>query len=269
VRNTGEVFGAVTQDEGQLRRLITSSGRLFDSTARQARSLGEAIEVFPAFLDESKATMARLQRFATRTDPLMRDLRPAARDLAPTLRDVRALAPDLRHAFRDLDPLTRAARTGLPAFTETVRGLKPLLAELGPFLMQLNPVLDYLGASQMEVTDFLANGAHAVADTTATDTGVGHYLRQLGPEGLEAAAVFGQRLPSNRGNAYLKPLDMFPGADAAKYLIWPNYDCLPTGGKAAEPDQDHPGCWVSSNMDFQGKLQGRFPHVEAASATGR
>jgi phospholipid/cholesterol/gamma-HCH transport system substrate-binding protein len=273
VRNTGEVFGAVTEDEGQLRRLITSSGRLFDSTARQARSLGDAIEIFPTFLDESKVTMERLQRFARQTDPLMRDLRPAARDLAPTLRDVHALAPDLRRTFRDLDPLTRAARTGLPAFTATVRGLKPLLAELGPFLMQLNPVLDYFGVSQMEITDFLSNGASGVADTTATDTGVGHYLRQLGPEGVEAAAVFGTRLPTNRGNSYLKPLDLFPGPEAAKYLIFPNYDCVPTGGKATEPDAesggDRVGCFVGSNLDFQGKLQGRFPHVEADSADGR
>ncbi|MEA2296301.1 MAG: phospholipid/cholesterol/gamma-HCH transport system substrate-binding protein [Solirubrobacteraceae bacterium] len=273
VRNTGEVFGAVTQNEGQLRRLITSSGRLFDSTARQARSLGTAIEIFPTFLDESRSTMQRLQRFAVTTDPLMRDLRPAAHDLAPTLRDVHALAPDLRRTFRQLDPLTRAARTGLPAFTATLHGLKPLLGQLGPFLMQLNPVLDYLGASQMEVTDFLANGAAGVADTTSTDVGVGHYLRQLGPEGVEAAAIWGTRLPTDRGNSYLKPLDLFPGPEAAKYFIFPNYDCLPTAGKAAEPDAesggDHLGCFVGSNLDFQGKLQGRFPHVEADSASGR
>jgi hypothetical protein len=195
----------------------------------------------------------------------MRDLRPATRDLAPTLRDVHALAPDLRRTFRDLDPLTRAAGTGLPAFTRTLHAVKPLLAQLGPFLMQLNPVLDYLGASQMEVTDFLSNGAAGVADTTATDTGVGHYLRQLGPEGLEAAAIWGRRLPTDRGNSYLKPLDLFPGPEGAKYLIFPNYDCLPTGGKAVEPEGDGIGCFVGSNLEFQGKLQGRFPHVEADS----
>src|SRR5215208_1322441 len=111
VRNTGVTDGATTENESQLRNLITSASRVFDATASQQENLAEAIRIFPTFLDESKLTLARLQRFSTDTRPLIQDLRPVARDLEPTLRDVHALAPDLRSFFRDLDPLIRAGRT--------------------------------------------------------------------------------------------------------------------------------------------------------------
>src|SRR5215218_3042612 len=124
VRNTGVTFGALTENEAQLRNLITSASQVFDATASQQDNLAEAIRIFPTFLDESKLTLARLQRFSTDTRPLIQDLRPVARDLKPTLRDVHALAPDLRSFFQNLRPLIRASRTGLPAGSEVLRGLK-------------------------------------------------------------------------------------------------------------------------------------------------
>ena len=97
---------------------------------------------------------------------------------------MRALSPDLRRFFRDLDPLIKVSRTGLPAGSEVIRGLKPTLAELTPFLQQVNPILQYFEASQFQVSDFITNGAAALADTTASPSGgVGHYLRQFGPTG--------------------------------------------------------------------------------------
>src|SRR4051794_14276116 len=95
VANTGEVFGALTRDEGQLRNLITGSGQVFDVTARRNQAIVDTLRAFPTFLDESKLTFERVQRFARNTDPLIRDLQPATRDLAPALEDVRAMAPDL------------------------------------------------------------------------------------------------------------------------------------------------------------------------------
>ena len=90
VRDTGEVFGALTQDEGQLHNLVVNAGDTFDATSRQQEALAETFRIFPTFLDESKATFQRLERFSKDTDPLVQDLRPAMRDLTPTLRDVRA-----------------------------------------------------------------------------------------------------------------------------------------------------------------------------------
>jgi phospholipid/cholesterol/gamma-HCH transport system substrate-binding protein len=94
VKNTAVVFGALTQNESQLQNLIVSSKRTFDATASEQNALAETIRILPTFLDESKATLARLQGFALNTDPLIKDLRPDAVQLKPTLQDVRALAPD-------------------------------------------------------------------------------------------------------------------------------------------------------------------------------
>ena len=75
VKNTGVVFGALTENEAQLRNLITGSKRTFDATASKNDELAETIRIFPTFLEESKLTLARVQRFSTRHRPA--DHRPA------------------------------------------------------------------------------------------------------------------------------------------------------------------------------------------------
>lgn len=102
VKNTGVTFDALTENEAQLRTLITSSNRVFHATTSRNDALAESIRIFPTFLDESKATFARLETFSADTRPLVQDLRPVARDLKPTLADVRVLALDLERFFRDL-----------------------------------------------------------------------------------------------------------------------------------------------------------------------
>jgi virulence factor Mce-like protein len=270
VKNTGVTFGALTESEEQLSNLITSAGTVFDATASQQENLAETIRIFPTFLDESKATVERLQTFSTDTRPLIQDLQPVARDLQPTLRDVHALAPDLRRFFRDLEPLIKASETGLPAGSEVLRGLKPTLAELTPFLQQLNPILQYFEASQLQVTDFLTNGAAALADTIpAPAGGVGHYLRQFGPTGSESLAIHRKRLKTNRGNSYPGPLALFGDLEGNRY-IFPNYDCKPSGGEV-QPTEGNPACRVAHGEDFGQGVQGTFPHVREAdySAGGK
>jgi phospholipid/cholesterol/gamma-HCH transport system substrate-binding protein len=260
VKNTGVVFRALSADEGQLQNLITSSKRTFDATARQQDALAETVRIFPTFLDESKATFARLQTFSADTRPLVQDLRPVARDLKPTLQDVRALAPDLEGFFVNLDPVISAAGTAMPATREVLRGAEPLLASLHPFLGQLNPIFQYLELSQYQVTDFLTYGAAALSDTTASPGGgVGHYLRQFGPTGAESAAIYTQRLKTNRGNSYVPPGALF-GPNSG--LITPSFDCSNTGGDHP-PTSSEPGCETAKSFRFQNRLQPRFPHVQA------
>ena len=265
VKNTGVVFGALSENETQLRNLITGSADLFEATASQSEALAESIRIFPTFLDESKAVLARLKTFAQDTDPLIVDLQPVARDLGPTLRDVRAFAPDLENTFRDLDPLIKASERGLPALTELLGGIEPLLAELAPFLSELNPMLQYTEMAQFEVSDFLYAGPYALADTTQSDSGVGHYLRQLGPEGAESIAIHRERLSSNRGNTYMLPTQQ-SNPRGVPYRIQPQWDCKPSGGEVlpGPAAENGKGCWVQDRITFQGKLQGSFPHVERA-----
>jgi phospholipid/cholesterol/gamma-HCH transport system substrate-binding protein len=262
VKNTGVTFAALTENEHQLQTLITSSKRVFDATASRNDALAETVRIFPTFLDESKATLARLQSFAIDTDPLVKDLRPVARDLKPTLADVHAMAPDLERFFRNLDPLITASKVGLPAARDTLDGLKPLLNSMHPFLGQLNPMLQYLEMSQAQVADFLSYGGAALADTTTSPGGgVGHYLRQFGPLGPEAAAIYKERIPSNRGETYVGPGHLF-GPKAMTFLDAPSSDCSNTGGEHP-PSQGNPGCYKGEPLSFQGRIQGDFPHVQA------
>jgi virulence factor Mce-like protein len=265
VKNTAVVFRALTANEGQLQALITGSKRTFDATARQQDALAETVRIFPTFLDESRATMARLQTFSTDTRPLIQDLRPVAQDLKPTLHDVRLMAPDLEAFFANLDPVITESRRAMPATREILKGAEPLLASLHPFLGQLNPMLQYLETAQYQVSDFLTYGAAALSDTTASPAGgVGHYLRQFGPAGAEGAAIYRERLKTNRGNSYTPPGALFaPGNDA---LVTPSFDCRNTGGDHP-PTADEPGCKTAQPITLQGRLQGSFPHPEAADYT--
>ena len=47
--------------------------------------------------------MRRLAEFARDTDPLVTQLRPAARELSPTLQDLALLAPDLKGLLVELN----------------------------------------------------------------------------------------------------------------------------------------------------------------------
>jgi virulence factor Mce-like protein len=271
VRNTGVVFSALSENQAQLRNLVTSSARVFEATSSQQDALAETFRIFPTFLDESRTTLARLQRFAVQTRPLIADLRPVARDLRPTLRDVRGLAPSLKAFFTDLDPLIKASEKGMPATREVLRGAVPVLAAASTFLGEANPLLRYLEFSQAQVSDFFVQGGTALNDTTTSSSGgVGHYLRQIGVTGVESAAMFPDRLASNRGNTYLGPLDLTGDVASAPYLIFNNFDCRNTDtGKERLPDEQVPGCFTKPNSTFQGKLQGRFPHVDTEDYGGR
>ena len=207
VRDTGEVFAALTERQGQLQQLIVNSNRLFDATARRDAELADTFRIFPTFLDESRVTTDRLTEFAADTDPLITQLRPAARELSPTLISLAGLAPDLKAFFRDLDPLITVSKRGLPALEDFLNETTPLLAQIDPFLRQLNPILDYLGNYKSEITAFFAND---VAATQATERPLGgdqpvHYLRTTNPVNPENLAAWPYRLATNRSNPYTEP----------------------------------------------------------------
>jgi phospholipid/cholesterol/gamma-HCH transport system substrate-binding protein len=207
VRDTGEVFGALSERRGQLRGLIENSNRVFETTASRDDQLAAAFVALPTFLRETRTTTTRLTRFAELTDPLVTQLRPAARELSPTLISLKGLAPDLRGLFSDLDPLIEVSRTGLPALERTLDDTKPLLARLEPYLRNLQPVFSYLGLYKREIAAFLALDA---ASTQVTDIPPGstrplHYLRTTNPLNPENLAAYPRRLPSNRSNPYTEP----------------------------------------------------------------
>ncbi len=271
VKNTGVVFGALTEREQQLRRLIENSDTVFTAIQSEREDWAQVWNVFPTFLRESRLTYARLERFSRDTRPLVRALRPAMDDLRPTLISLRDLSPHLKQLFRNLDPLIEASKESLPAQREIFEELRPLFGALGPWLSELNPVLAWLGEHQHTLTDLFANlGVATNARTGSRDPqATGHYLRQFGPSGAETAAVFPNRLESNRGNDYINPLSLV-GPEIANQGIIDSFDCKNTSaGEGDKPDRESsPPCFTQPPNEFQGTLR-KFPHVEREDYSGR
>jgi virulence factor Mce-like protein len=269
VRDTGTTFAALSRDANALQRVITRSDEVLSTLAARRAALSESIQIFPTFLDESRRTLTRMERFAKETDPLVRDLDPVLDDAQPTLRSLATVAPDAERLFGDLPALVRAGDAGLPALSRVLRELDPTLAATGPFLQQLNPVLELLELYQTTVSNFISIGASATAARRTPPPGQtqtnGHALPQLivfGDQSLPAT----QRTASNRGNAYFSPNALTFDRTAAQFLAPPSWDCNHVGGER-RPSSSGPGCFVQGPFEFEGKTQ-RFPHVGSAKAGG-
>jgi phospholipid/cholesterol/gamma-HCH transport system substrate-binding protein len=282
VRNGGTVFAAIGRNQSALRNLITSAEATFATTAANNNAIIQTFHVFPTFLNETKLTAADLQTFAENTNPLVVQLQPVARNLGPTLNSVRILSPYLYSLFKNLGPLITASTTGLPAIRDVLNGTTPLLASLGPFLEQLNPILTWLSLHQQLLSDFISDGATGMGAETSTFGGTGHYLRQFGPVGPETLSFSTNRDSDNRGNTYPPPLWLadpnafsaggkFPGSFAL-----PAWDCNNTGapgngekGASGTPTQFTQGqqaCWVAPPLDnlIGQNNSSRFPQITAA-----
>ena len=266
IKNTGVVFGALTEREDQLRNLVVGTDEVFQATASQEEALAETFRIFPTFLDESRATNIDLESFSKQTHPLVRQLRPAMQDLAPTLADVRRLAPDLRDFYRKLDPLITVSQKGLPALGETLRGARPLLGQLMPFLEELNPILEWLEYQQYTTADFLSNGGGALVDTVPEQRFPeerGHYLGQFGLTGEDSLVIQPNESESSRGNAYVDPRGM-AGIERSLKLIPPAWRCSNTASGGPETTEkgdtsDDPSCWT---QDLPGPT--KFPQIKRA-----
>jgi virulence factor Mce-like protein len=142
VRDTGEVFTALSERRGQLSGLIRNSERVFSTTAARNESLQQAFIALPTFLDEQRLTLDRLERFSTNTNPLITQLRPAARELSPTLIDLERLAPELRDFFIGFRKAANRAKPGFPALREILDDVAAQRHPAGPGPTALPPGRD-------------------------------------------------------------------------------------------------------------------------------
>jgi phospholipid/cholesterol/gamma-HCH transport system substrate-binding protein len=215
ISSGGEVFGALSERQGQLRGLIQNAATVFGTTARRNQDLAATFTILPTFLRESRATLDRLDSFAKNTDPLVQQLRPAAKELSPTLVASGNLAPHLQGFFDGLRGTIAASGKGFPALRKLLdNDLPPLLARLGttvggndPYLVHLNSVIKVLQKYKHEITAFLGNSAAATNYAQPAEERnfkSVKILRSTSPLNPESLASFSQRLTSNRANPYFK-----------------------------------------------------------------
>lgn len=291
VSNLGTVSDALASRDGQLRGLITNAQTTFATTAARDTQLQDAIVVLPTFEQQTQATVNDLSAFALNTNPLIDQLRPAARQLSPTLADVAILSPQLKTLFTRLNPLISAARAGLPALRSSLTELRPLLDELDPVLTNVNPIVQYLQPYTREIEAFFANtvGATEATDQPVDDGGKRvHYLRTTNPLNLESLAVYPTRAGTNRPNPYMQPgafdhlasgLPVFdnrscgngtpslvnavaPGLPQPLVTLLAGAGILPNQGQAVLPIAAPP-CHQQGPFSFEG-LTSQYPHVVKA-----
>jgi ABC-type transporter Mla subunit MlaD len=206
--NGAVALNAFRGRNGQLADLISSSNEVFRTTAARDRDIEALFRAFPTFQDESRLTLDRLKEFAVNTDPLMRQLVPAAEQLSPTLVAFTNLAPEAKGFFEGFATVIARSTTGFPAFRKLLRDdFPPFLRAADPFLRNLNPILTGLDLYKHEITAAMANVGAATNAVALSTTGEQvHYLRSLGPFVPESLATFNNRLSINRNTAYTQPL---------------------------------------------------------------
>ena len=272
VKNTGVVFHALNARQGQLRGLVVNSQRTFSATAAEQDALATTFEIFPVFLDESRITMERLQRFALNTRPLFVALKPAADNLGPTVHDLGALAPDLTNLFIHLKPVIRTAPKTLPDAARFLRGARPVLDALHVFLPELNPILSFANYDQQIVAHFQSIAAFALNYRIGGQPNT-HALPQFGIIN-EKSLSLNQEVPKwLRANSYVAPNNY----DRALGLgVIESFSCKNTGrpglGTQRNPidksdsDDEYPPCFTQpkflyDNNYYPNVNRGKIPKI--------
>jgi ABC-type transporter Mla subunit MlaD len=206
ISSGAEVFGALSERQGQLAGLIRNTQAVFSTTARRDEDLKALFVVLPTFLQESRTTLNRLNEFSATADPVITQLRPSVRQLAPTLTSTANLATELQNFYPGLRAAINAAPKGFPALRRLLdNDLPPLLTRLPSFLDELTPIITVVRQYRHEVTGFLGNVAAATNAVNNEGTGAFEYIRTLAPFSPEMLSAYPQRLASNRTNPYVKP----------------------------------------------------------------
>jgi phospholipid/cholesterol/gamma-HCH transport system substrate-binding protein len=258
VRDGGDVFTALSERRGQLRGLIQNTDTVFRTTAARNEELAQTFEIFPTFLRETRLTLDRLKQFSVDTDPLVRQLRPAAQELGPTVADLGALAPSAQRFFVGLRGAIQA-RSGLsPALRDLLHDdLPPLLTRLPDYLNEVDPILAGVKPYKSELTAFLANTSVAINSTNGVGGVTVNRLRTSVPLGPETLATFPSRLTTNRTDPYMKPggyLDLNP-SNLGHLLSFETRQCTGGGLTATIADE----ATIASDPDFASRITSLAP----------
>lgn len=227
--NTADIFEAFNSRPGQLTELNQAANRLLRVTANRGDQLTQAINEFPAFLRESRQTVQRFSKFTRESKPLIENLTEFGKTSSPVVRKSRRVLDDARALITNLEPLLDNADAGVPAAEEFFELARPTVAQVDPFLRQLNPILEFLGLYRQELAAFLANDAAASQaqfnDVRRKKEQPGHYLRAMTTLTPDSLAYLANRTNGSRANAYPVPGAISPDRLAAGLQVFDAAQC--------------------------------------------
>jgi phospholipid/cholesterol/gamma-HCH transport system substrate-binding protein len=205
IRNTGTVFDALTERDGQLADWITNSNNLLTTTAKRDAEIRGLFRAFPSFIDNSSSALRALEAYAVNSEPLSKQLQPVATQLSRLLVNMKGVSTNFDQFFIGQGQLQKASVQGLPASSRFLVDTRNLLAQLDPFLRNFNPFLRYLGLYKREIASLFANDTATLQATDQIGQDRVHYLRLTSPVNPESLAVYPERLGFTRSNPYFAP----------------------------------------------------------------
>ena len=267
IKNTGVVFAALNQRYGQLHDLIVNSHATFSATAAEQEALAQTFEIFPTFLDESKATLARLERFSINTHPLVNDLKPVADDLGPTISDLGKAAPDLETLFRRLKPVINASPRDLPA-----GGALPARGGAGvrraarlPAAAQPDPLLRQLRLAGAGWLHRRRRGRPLLQAAAVLERRAALHARSVRRDQLQQHLDPHDPAPYDRGNGYQLANALKRGKVLG--VVTESWSCNQAGGVQRDPVDtpmsDLPPCFVQPAHLWGHTM---YPHVDKGRA---
>ncbi len=208
VRNTGQVFDALTEREKQLEHLIVNGQAALKPAAAASSEFADVWRELPAVERNSETGLRSLNRLAAEASPVLVQLQPAERALTPLLRSSESFAPQFDSLVTALGPFAAAGKRGLPDVSKSLDLTTPVLAALRPVLHNFDPFLQYTSEYLPTVEAFFANFTAAsqaktnVSNIPSLNNVRPHYLRAMQHIAPESLAVFPSRIGTNRANAY-------------------------------------------------------------------
>jgi virulence factor Mce-like protein len=264
IQSSAVVLTTLGQRSVALQTLIGAGDQVLSATAARNTALTATVNALPPFLVVLRTSLHALGDSLSLAKPSLDALRPAAPMLAPALRDVIALSGPAVGLLHRAPTLLHDAILALPAIAGLNRALRPGFHALLPAILQLTPVIGFIGLYNRELVMAMSNLAASMEGTApaATPSGSAGYLRSLSVVGNESHFGESVREPTNRDNTYFAPGELAYIARGGLLAA----SCANAGNAS----QSHLGfgnvpCRVQPGFGWAG-LTRYFPHVTAAAA---
>ena len=212
VKNTGEVFNALSERDHQFQGLIVNGERTFHAAASESQAFAETWKVLPTFERKAQVAFKELDTFSTVAGPFFHEFLPVQRQLLSLAEAGRSFAPPFNGFLTALGPLTSAAKKGLPDVKQVTGLTVPLLENFRPVLHNFDPFLQFSDRYIPELQALFANFA-AATQTKAQDSNVAagegrgpqlHFLKAMFVLTPESLALYTKRIGTNRANPYFQ-----------------------------------------------------------------
>ena len=158
VPETDRMTSILASQAPRISALVLVAQQTFGTFATRTQDIRAALSDLPSALQQTQATLARLDRTAGRLQPVLATLAPGARDL-------RSLGSYLQPALTAFESVTPAGVRAADAARVSAAPIAMLLPTLGsflgsntaPVLSRLAPMLDCVVPYAPELTGFLSN----------------------------------------------------------------------------------------------------------------